>query len=158
MLVHKKSRGVLCEIAAMPDDNPEMEAGRARQIARPLKMLSASPESMLENGYEYCDADWWYVKDNSKLARKLICCYPEFEPILDDDGRLVDIINLNLRRYHEQRAKEKASRETQRQRKISEAKERGYRRNYVPHNQPNGLSFLSDIFSEKMNESKGGDK
>lgn len=117
--------------------------------------LPATPETMRMFALDYSDADWWYVRNSSTLARRLMRCYPEFEPVVDDTGELVDIVDLNMRRYHETKAKEKAEREAQRQKQITDAKERGYERDFVPHNQPNGLGFIADILFEIIKGSEG---
>ena len=112
--------------------------------------VPATLENLERFGYSLNLDEWWVVSEHSKLARKIARCYPEFEPVIGDIGDLVDVIDLNLRRYHESRAEEKAQREAQRQRKIADAKARGYTRDFIPSTQPGALGFLQDVLEKKI--------
>lgn len=76
MLVHKLSRGVLACIEV-----PGASAGPWRKL-RNLK-LSMFPD-LNPN-------DWWEVRDTSQLGIRLIMYYPDFIPVTDDNGALIDL-------------------------------------------------------------------
>lgn len=44
--------------------------------------------------YNWLDDNWYVVADSSELANKIIKLYPRFDFVLDDNGELVDVVEI----------------------------------------------------------------
>ena len=91
------------------------------------RLIDASFRSVeFEERAGLIEKDWWYVPSGSRLAGEIACCYPDFDPVTDEQGNLVEI-----RAHYAQRME---ARRQERQKEIerlkAEAKARGYEREF----------------------------
>ena len=79
MLIHKESLGVLDQY--WPGDyTMEGQERVPRMVEYTLAGTGLSPD------------DWWEVPRRSQLGRQLRASYPWCDPVMDDQGQLIDIV------------------------------------------------------------------
>ncbi len=128
MLVHKKSHGILTTVTVEYNDI--------------IKQVSADVDSLIDLGFELNIYDWWIVRDRSPLARRILRCYPEFYPITDEYGELVDIIDLKRAAQDARRRREKEDAERLQSMANAEAYARGYSSARMSRVVPKSLAYL----------------
>ena len=114
MLIHKATLGAISHV----------------WNADGTRLIEASFKSVKFNGCaELLQEEWWYVPSNSRLAREITQCYPDFDPILDSEGNLVEIRAHYLQRIEERRRQRKEEIE----RLKADARTRGYEKEFRGH-------------------------
>lgn len=121
MLVHKTSKGILEEIWT-----GELEKVKINKVTIevPLYKKCTFKNTYLENPDE-----WWEINIDSVLGRKIKKFYPWIDFVVDENGRLVDVLSQKMEENKEKREKLKEE-------KKKEAENRGYksRTNIRPKN------------------------
>lgn len=138
MLIHKKSLGVLTTVMA-PDADALME-------------IAATIDNFFKLGLEIDPNEWWFVPNSTPLARRISLSYPDFVPVTNDAGELVDIVDLRAERQQtlrEQIAAEEAERDAQLRR---DAEARGYAPVRKTRVAPMSMGFMQDTLRERMGD------
>lgn len=137
MLVHKRTMGAI-EYVWDGEYKPTGINGRYEAKMRQVKLEDV----------DYPD-EWWYVPSGSALARKVNMYYPWIEPVVDNDGCLVDVV---LTATQERRA----NRKEQQIKNKSDAMQRGYAKYNKNLRPKNLMPFVQPGKGKKRKVSKGG--
>ena len=95
--------------------------------------------------------DWWIVPNDSALAKKIAKCYPEFSPVTNDEGELVDVVDHRLERLLERRRQIKEERDEQKASLRADAAARGYCSSYTKTRvKTMSMGFLQGALRDRM--------
>ena len=91
-----------------------------------VRIVRASVAALLAAGFDIEPSEWWEVPDSSRLGRVLERCAPDFEPVTDERGELIDVVNLKALQAREswRRQREEEAR------RMAELRESARRRGY----------------------------
>lgn len=134
MLIHKKSRGIICTIPVVCNDI--------------LSEVNATVDNLIALGFELDINDWWIVRDGSPLARRIRACYPDFLPITES-GELVDIIDLKRVEQAAKRKLERAGLDAQRKEENDAAALRGYASAGMARVEPESMRHLQTVLRDR---------
>lgn len=132
MLVHKESRGVLTSVW-----NKEGTA--------------LLPATFATCGlYGITETEWWFVPDETSLARRIKICYPDFEPVVNPKSEaLTDIIDM---RGSARSSKQSEEKKQNLKKMKKDALNRGYTHAYKSTITINSLAFLGEALKRKREE------